>query len=1251
MRILAIRGENLASLAARFEIDFNREPLAGAGLFAITGETGAGKSTILDALCVALYGAYPRVAGAAQEKAPDPSGVEISAQDPSALLRRGAGRGFAEVDFRGLDGCAYRARWEIFRARGRADGNLQAEQRRLIRIADGQAVATGKKQVLEQVQILTDLKFAQFCRTVLLAQGDFDAFLLANENERAELLEKVTGTEIYAELSRRTHAQTDERQKARRRLEERRADIGLLDDAARCALGEERAALVQRTQETQGRVAGLQETLELHARIEIERGKCEAAGNAYQAACAAWDESAGGRALLGELERVEPLRNLAGALQQAQGKEADAAKVCDDAAAAFASAQASAMAALKEESDARRVVAEAEAQFKILGPIWDRCAQLDTEVKDMATFHQNAICRMNEADGLAQRTTQRLVDLEADLTRIRSAKEDIERSLAVQVKRATLADRAADVDSLLAERRALLARRGQAAKALAKQQEDVESLAAKIEVKSQEVADGIAERNRLSDEAARRRAILVELNEDVARREDDALGNLLSVLANVSIVLDRFERAHKISCEAGAAQARARSEATVAEEALVARMSQYSLHKSARNEITALVDLADATISKTAVQLRASLIPGEPCPVCGSSVHPHVELDGAVVEFVAQIKTRRGELDAKLEQTARSIETAKGARAAALMQGAQAAHQIGEAAADLTASAQDYAELLPQLEHTCTAAGLICALPRVVSETAPDVFALAERAQASRAALAPALERARCLRDDIETFRRAHETVADAVERAASDLSNQRIASQTLIGQRTETGLLLQHLDERLRSSTGALCPYLEAADSNLAELEENHAAVAARIKLLGDSYRNLRAEHLRVDQELHEIEPQYAGAREAAELAKLALQRSADEAAEALSKVNERRDERALLLDGEATGSHRTRHNAFRQQAHTTLDTAREFAGETTKLRAVAEAACGVAATHAVATVQARSKAEERFAIATSQSGLAVGRVHELLAIAQDEREDLRREIELLRQSLADAETSFDQRKGDLRELLAAAPESIDAAMLRAEIAENQMAVDDLQRRIGAIDNQLGQDDAARASAATLSDEIAEASCELAVWQAVDEAIGSANGDKFRRFAQGVTLDHLVQLANSQLAALAPRYALARTNTSELGLSVIDRDMGAERRGTRSLSGGERFLVSLALAIALSGLEGRQSFVDTLFIDEGFGSLDTETLDIAIDALECLHGQGRKVGVITHVAAMIERIAVQVRVEKRGNGRSTIAITAPGMT
>jgi DNA repair protein SbcC/Rad50 len=145
------------------------------------------------------------------------------------------------------------------------------------------------------------------------------------------------------------------------------------------------------------------------------------------------------------------------------------------------------------------------------------------------------------------------------------------------------------------------------------------------------------------------------------------------------------------------------------------------------------------------------------------------------------------------------------------------------------------------------------------------------------------------------------------------------------------------------------------------------------------------------------------------------------------------------------------------------------------------------------------------------------------------------------------------------------------------------------------------------------------------------------------------VTLSQLVQLANKQLSALNPRYALRRGAASDLALDIVDRDMGDEVRGPRSLSGGGRFLVSLALALALSGLEGRRSFVETLFIDEGFGALDRETLDMAIGALEALQGHGRKVGVVTHVPAMIERISVQVRVDKRGGGRSVVRVLDTG--
>lgn len=191
MKILAIRLKNLASLAGPFEIDFTAEPLASAGLFAITGPTGAGKSTLLDALCLALFGAVPRLNNTGRDaKVPDADG-EIATGDPRTLLRRGTGEGYAEVDFVGVDGRRYRARWEANRAREKAGGKLQASRQSLRDIDQDQLLASQKGEYKTQLEAALGLNFEQFTRAVLLAQSEFSAFLKADDNDRSELLEKT----------------------------------------------------------------------------------------------------------------------------------------------------------------------------------------------------------------------------------------------------------------------------------------------------------------------------------------------------------------------------------------------------------------------------------------------------------------------------------------------------------------------------------------------------------------------------------------------------------------------------------------------------------------------------------------------------------------------------------------------------------------------------------------------------------------------------------------------------------------------------------------------------------------------------------------------------------------------------------------------------------------------------------------------------------------------------------------------------
>ena len=199
---------------------------------------------------------------------------------------------------------------------------------------------------------------------------------------------------------------------------------------------------------------------------------------------------------------------------------------------------------------------------------------------------------------------------------------------------------------------------------------------------------------------------------------------------------------------------------------------------------------------------------------------------------------------------------------------------------------------------------------------------------------------------------------------------------------------------------------------------------------------------------------------------------------------------------------------------------------------------------------------------------------------------------------------------------------------------------------KIGAHRALLTNDAKLRSNQQALFEQISSQSAEADLWQRLDGLIGSAKGDKFRKFAQGLTLDHLLQLANQHLSRLHGRYLLRRKSTGELELEIVDSWQGDTARDTRTLSGGEGFLVSLALALALSDLVSNKTSIDSLFLDEGFGSLDGDTLEIALTALDSLNASGKMIGIISHVEAMKERIPAQIRVEKGGGiGHSRLVV------
>ncbi|QEW07345.1 AAA family ATPase [Nitrincola iocasae] len=233
------------------------------------------------------------------------------------------------------------------------------------------------------------------------------------------------------------------------------------------------------------------------------------------------------------------------------------------------------------------------------------------------------------------------------------------------------------------------------------------------------------------------------------------------------------------------------------------------------------------------------------------------------------------------------------------------------------------------------------------------------------------------------------------------------------------------------------------------------------------------------------------------------------------------------------------------------------------------------------------------------------------------------------------------------LKTALAQQSETQPEAVLQTEADQLADTLRQTSMQLGQLQQQLKQDHQLRETLGALQLKIDQQQQQCDRWQQLNHLIGAKDGAKYRRFAQGLTLDHLISLANTQLERLHNRFQLARREAAELEIEVIDTWQADARRDTRTLSGGESFLVSLALALGLSDLVSHKTSIDSLFLDEGFGTLDAETLEVALDALDNLNASGKTIGIISHVEALKERIPVQIRVSKQqGLGNSRLQVT-----
>ncbi|MBP5232819.1 MAG: hypothetical protein J6333_05375, partial [Planctomycetes bacterium] len=346
---------------------------------------------------------------------------------------------------------------------------------------------------------------------------------------------------------------------------------------------------------------------------------------------------------------------------------------------------------------------------------------------------------------------------------------------------------------------------------------------------------------------------------------------------------------------------------------------------------------------------------------------------------------------------------------------------------------------------------------------------------------------------------------------------------------------------------------------------------------------------------------------------------------------------------------------------ARTTASEARLAAAKTKQAREESEKAIR-AAREKIATIAREAKeAETTFNQALAGGGFASAKEFDEARLGEEAAAELTRE----RQALADRRTALAANEKEWQtddQKLAAAPAlaytgPLAEAKTRRESAN--AALDALLRHNGGLQKEIEANRSAQEKSAAAARELAELQAEAGRWKELDKLIGGdANTNRFGRYAQQITVRQLVALANRELARLSPRYELRAGDEGKDGgkadkegkdagleLLICDQYAGGQLRPASTLSGGETFLVSLALALGLAELGGGEGKVDSLFLDEGFGTLDAATLDTALDALAKLHGAGRTIGVISHVAGLRERLPSQIEVRPRGDGRSEIFV------
>ena len=1119
MRINRIRITSLASLhGAQPVVDFAGPILGSAGLVAITGPTGSGKSTLLDGLSLAIFGCTPRLG-----------------KDTDHLLSRDAVDGGAEATFTLDDGSQWIASWHAHRSRRQLDGAVQAPAHQIARAADGGLAASGIKEVKAWVEQHLRLTFEQFRGVMLLAQFDFARFLIADDKDRSLLLEKLTGTDLYAKLS--------------------------------TAAFERCKAAQEQVQQHQLVLAGLT-LLTADERAAVEAA-ITAGAETSSAAEASWAAAQATVAWWSERQRLQDEQT------QRQVAAADADRSWQDA-EAERQRLAAAEAALQVQGELARVDEARLQATRTLQTLGERHAASTRSLAALRQQEQDlaqSVARLGAATAAAEAAAQAV----AGLARMPDAALQPAREAGVQERERSL--------QLSELRRVGERKRGDALAAASAAAAAASALHSAVEQRNLAGATLAA--------AESERAAILAGGDAAALGEQAALAREAGSVARALAQLD-LAGATAALAQAESQVAAAQAQALQMDQALSLAISQVGLAETQKQGAESLAHVA---------AFSHLLQPGQPCPLCGSSEHPHPAVAGSTLVAEAHLRLvqatqQRTPAEAAAQQAATAVAMA---RAALAMQ---------------TATVERVTTALSQGSTRWRA--LVGSLPALPAQ--PDVATTDLLAQALIERLAAARRSEAAFATAQTAQRTAELALADSERRLALALAGQQQADQDVvdsIASVTATETSLAAAQAAFSTAVAACAQQLgEAIPTSAPTWLEALPARLAAARACAEQARMLREG----DQELGNQGRSRLPAGSVPELPPAAVA-DPHQLITALRRVVEMHQAAlaALAQAEQAQG-----------MAQEAVDSAARTVGER---QALLQAR--------VATTTFADEATLRLAL-----------------LPQPELHTLRQHLQQLQQ--AAVATKGEGERAALALAGHGVPPGLDAAdpsgatLADAALAQAQASRDALRDQLLRDRQSLADDDQRQRQRARIE---AEAGPLLAAAErsaTLSELIGSRDGARFRRFAQALTLDQLVVLANHRLASLAPRYKLTRTHAvigqdPSLGLEIIDQEQADAQRPVATLSGGETFLVSLALALALADLKRGGLHLGTLFIDEGFGSLDPATLERCLAILERLQQeQGTQIVVISHVGALHERLAHRIEVRPQGNGRSRLVISGP---